>query len=100
MVYHRSYSSSGFGHELSKQLLERGERVIGTVRGTGKVGDLVERFPNTFDVETLDVTDTPALREIVARSFERHGRIDVVINTPATDYSVQQKNLATSRSTK
>lgn len=72
--------SSGFGHELSKQLLERGERVIGTVRGTGKVGDLVERFPNTFDVETLDVTDTPALREIVARSFDRHGRIDVVIN--------------------
>jgi NADP-dependent 3-hydroxy acid dehydrogenase YdfG len=72
--------SSGFGHELSKQLLERGERVIGTVRGIGKVGDLVERFPDTFDVETLDVTDTPALREIVARYFERHGRIDVVIN--------------------
>ena len=29
--------SSGFGNEMTKQLLERGDTVIGTVRNTNKV---------------------------------------------------------------
>jgi NAD(P)-dependent dehydrogenase (short-subunit alcohol dehydrogenase family) len=33
--------SSGFGRELTDQLLERGDRVVGTVRDTGKVADLL-----------------------------------------------------------
>lgn len=40
--------SSGFGRQLADQLLERGECVIGTVRDTGKIGDLSERLPETF----------------------------------------------------
>jgi NAD(P)-dependent dehydrogenase (short-subunit alcohol dehydrogenase family) len=31
--------SSGFGRQLTDQLLERGECVVGTVRDTGKVAD-------------------------------------------------------------
>jgi len=39
--------SSGFGRQLTEQLLNRGDRVIGTVRDTKKVTDLVERYPRT-----------------------------------------------------
>ncbi len=60
--------SSGFGRELTKQLLERGDRVVGTVRDTGKVADLREQYPETFRAEVLDVTDTAAIREVVERS--------------------------------
>ena len=72
--------SSGFGRELTTQLLGRGDRVVGTVRDLGKIADLRERYPETFRAEVLDVTDTASLREVVARSFDQLGRIDVVIS--------------------
>jgi NAD(P)-dependent dehydrogenase (short-subunit alcohol dehydrogenase family) len=72
--------SSGFGRELTQQLLAHGDRVVGTIRDTGKVADLRERYPETFHGEVLDVTDTTAIREVVERSFARLGRIDVVIS--------------------
>ncbi|ATB70202.1 3-oxoacyl-[acyl-carrier-protein] reductase FabG [Sulfurospirillum diekertiae] len=72
--------SSGFGRELSQQLLERGDRVIGTVRDTKKIDDLIKRYPETFKVEILDVTDTKAVHEIVDQSFAQFGRIDVIIS--------------------
>jgi len=72
--------SSGFGREIARQVLERGDRVVGTVRDTGKVADLLKRYPETFDAELLDVTDTVAIREAVERSFAKFKRIDVVIS--------------------
>ena len=72
--------SSGFGRQLTQQLLARGDRVVGTVRDRGKVADLRERYPETFRVEVLDVTDTAAIRKVVERSFAQLGRIDVIIS--------------------
>ncbi len=72
--------SSGFGRQLTDQLLKRGDRVVGTVRDTGKVADLLDRYHDTFRAEVLDVTDTAAIREVVERSFAQLGRIDVVIS--------------------
>ncbi len=72
--------SSGFGRHLAEQLLERGDIVVGTVRGTAKVHDLVERYPQAFHAELLDVTDTAAVRAVVERAFERLGRVDVVVS--------------------
>ncbi len=72
--------SSGFGRELTEQLLKRGDRVVGTVRDTGKVADLLERFHEAFRAELLDVTDTAAIRQVVERAFAQLGRIDVVIS--------------------
>jgi NAD(P)-dependent dehydrogenase (short-subunit alcohol dehydrogenase family) len=72
--------SSGFGRELTDQLLARGDRVVGTVRDVGKVADLVTRYPKTFRVETLDVTDVAAIRAVVDRAFSDLGRIDVIVS--------------------
>ena len=72
--------SSGFGRHLSEQLLTRGDRVVGTVRDTGKVTDLLDRHPETFRAEVLDVTDTPAMHRVVESSFAQLGRIDVLIS--------------------
>jgi NAD(P)-dependent dehydrogenase (short-subunit alcohol dehydrogenase family) len=68
--------SSGFGRELTEQLLARGDRVV----GTGKVEDLLDRYPQTFEAPVLDVTDTAAIRDVVGRAFADLGRIDVVIS--------------------
>jgi NAD(P)-dependent dehydrogenase (short-subunit alcohol dehydrogenase family) len=72
--------SSGFGRELTRQLLERGDRVVGTVRDIAKVADLGQQYPETFRAEELDVTDTAALRRAVDRSFAQLGRIEVIIS--------------------
>jgi NAD(P)-dependent dehydrogenase (short-subunit alcohol dehydrogenase family) len=72
--------SSGFGRQLTDQLLKRGDSVVGTIRDTGKVADLLARYPESFHAELLDVTDTAAIREVVERSFARLGRIDVIVS--------------------
>lgn len=72
--------SSGFGYEMTKQLLEAGNRVIGTVRNTKKVEDLEKQYPETFDVEILDVTDVEGIHALVKKSFEKYGKIDVVVS--------------------
>jgi NAD(P)-dependent dehydrogenase (short-subunit alcohol dehydrogenase family) len=72
--------SSGFGRELTRQLLERGDRVLGTVRGLDKVADLSKEYPDTFRAENLDVTDPAAVRTLVDRAFGELGRIDVLVS--------------------
>ena len=71
--------SSGFGRQLAAQLLQRGDHVVGTVRDKSRVTDVVERYPESFRSEVLDVTDTAGIREVVDRSFAR-GRIDVIVS--------------------
>jgi len=72
--------SSGFGRQLTDQLLQRGDRVVGTVRDKSKVSDLLERYPESFYAEALDVTDIAGIREVVERSFAQMGRIDVIVS--------------------
>jgi NAD(P)-dependent dehydrogenase (short-subunit alcohol dehydrogenase family) len=72
--------SSGFGRELTQQLLDRGDRVVGTVRRPDAVADLADRHPDTFRADLLDVTDAAAVREVVDRGFAELGRIDVVVS--------------------
>ncbi|MBQ8959879.1 MAG: SDR family oxidoreductase [Ruminococcus sp.] len=72
--------SSGFGSEMTKQLLEKGDTVIGTVRKTDKVQELIEKYPDTFDCQILDVTDLDRIHTFIPEMFEKHGRIDVVVN--------------------
>ena len=72
--------SSGFGYEMTKLLLERGDTVVGTVRNTAKVEELIKKYPDIFDCEILDVTDVPAVHKTVNEAFAKHGRIDVVVS--------------------
>lgn len=72
--------SSGFGYEITKQLLEKGDTVVGTVRKTDKIKSLMVEYPKNLDVKILDVTDVPALQKTVRDAFAEHGKIDVVIS--------------------
>ncbi|MCC8023847.1 MAG: SDR family oxidoreductase [Clostridium sp.] len=72
--------SSGFGFEMTKQLLEAGDTVIGTVRNTKKVGELMTKYSDTFDCQILDVTEVPAIHKLVESVFQKHGKIDVVVS--------------------
>lgn len=72
--------SSGFGYEMTKQLLEGGNTVIGTVRNTKKVEEMIVKYPKTFDCQILDVTDVPAVHATVDAAFAKHSKIDVIVS--------------------
>lgn len=72
--------SSGFGYEMTKQLLAKGETVVGTVRNDKNVQHLMEEYPETFFRKFLDVTDAIAIQELVTKVFDCLGKVDVVIS--------------------
>ncbi len=72
--------SSGFGKEMTKQLLEKGDTVIGTVRKKEKVQELIAQYPDTFDCQYLDVTEIEKIHSFIPSMFEKHGKIDVIVN--------------------
>src|SRR5579864_5706465 len=89
--------NSGFGRHMTEQLLERGDRVAGTVRNPDAVGDLENAHGDLLWLVHLDVTDTPEVHAVVDRAFAELGSIDVVINNagyglmgPAEEFSDEQ----------
>lgn len=72
--------SSGFGLEISKQVLEAGDTVFGTYRKAEKLRGLAETYPETLILRRLDVTDTADVHAVVEDAFTRLGEIDVVVS--------------------
>jgi NAD(P)-dependent dehydrogenase (short-subunit alcohol dehydrogenase family) len=73
-------TSKGFGRVWASAALERGDQVAATARDTGTLQDLADRYGEDVLPIELDVTDNPAVDAAVARSHERFGRLDVVVN--------------------
>lgn len=72
--------SSGFGYEMTKQLLAKGETVIGTVRNDKNVRHLMEEYPDTFFRKFLDVTDNQAIKVLIEEIYRHLNVVDVVIS--------------------
>src|SRR5688572_22427525 len=72
--------SSGFGRHLTEQLLDRGDRVVGTVRKPAAVADLQAQHPNLLRTEVLDVRDAAAVRAAVDRAAVDLGGVDVAVS--------------------
>ena len=72
--------SSGFGYEMVKQVLSRGDNVLGTVRKTAPVEDLIARYPDNFHVEILDVRDRKAVKQLGQKAEELFSTIDVIVS--------------------
>ncbi len=73
-------TSSGLGRELTEQLLHNGERVFATVRRPDALDDLAQRYGELLRVAVLDVTDSAAVRDVMATACAALGRIDVVVS--------------------
>lgn len=64
----------------SPRLLERGDRVVATLRRNGALDDLLTQYGNHLHIVNFDVTDTSAMRTAVAQAFDTVGRIDIVVS--------------------
>ena len=72
--------NSGFGRLMSERLLERGDRVAGTVRKMDSVNDLKTKYGDFLWLEHLDMTDLSGIRRVVDKAFAELGRIDVIVS--------------------
>lgn len=73
-------TSTGLGRLLTERLLERGDRVLATVRRPDALDALTDKYGDQLLVFTLDVTDTRAIKAVVADAFQGVGQIDVVVS--------------------
>lgn len=69
--------SRGLGLALARAALERGDTVVGTVRGAAPELPTDKGTPHVL---TVDLTDGAAAEAAVQEAFARVGRIDVLVN--------------------
>ncbi|KAG2138416.1 NAD(P)-binding protein [Suillus bovinus] len=74
-------TSSGFGRSMTELLLNKGDKVIATLRHPDALSDLAAQFPSSqLLVIQLDVTNSAGVSAAFAKAKEAFGRIDVVFN--------------------
>ena len=76
--------STGFGHELAKQALERGFRVVATARKPEEIKGL-HALGDALTLK-LDVTDHKQIADAVKAAEDKFGQIDVLVNNAGIGY--------------
>ncbi len=72
--------STGLGKALAAEVLARGDRVVGTVRGDAARAAFAALAPGRSTGVILDVTDDKRVRQVVADAERDTGGIDVLVN--------------------
>ena len=78
--------STGFGRELAKILLERGNRVVATARNPKQVEDLAAGRDGQALALKLDVTNASEVVEAVKKAEAAFGVINVLVNNAGYGY--------------
>lgn len=72
--------STGLGHELAKHMLARGWRAVVTARNKDCLSDLMVGAADRGLALYFDVNSAVQIDAAVKASYERFGRIDVLVN--------------------
>lgn len=73
-------TSQGFGHELVRAALQRGDAVIATSRNPQKVAADFSAASDRLLAVALDLRDSAQISRVVDSAIARFGRIDVLVN--------------------
>jgi NAD(P)-dependent dehydrogenase (short-subunit alcohol dehydrogenase family) len=78
--------STGFGRELARQVLERGDRCVVTARDPASVRDVAAPHGDRALVQPLDVTDAVQIAAAVQAAESTFGAVDVLVNNAGVGY--------------
>jgi NAD(P)-dependent dehydrogenase (short-subunit alcohol dehydrogenase family) len=73
-------AGSGFGRAITEAALAAGDVVVASARQPDALTDLATAHPDQVETVRLDVTDPPAVADVVDAVQRRYGRIDVLVN--------------------
>jgi gluconate 5-dehydrogenase len=92
-------ASRGLGWAMAQGLARNGARVVLNARDTAAIQARVaeiEAAGGQAEAAVFDVTDTPACAAAVARTVERHGRLDILVanagiqhRSPIADFPIE-----------
>lgn len=78
--------STGFGRELAKLVLARGDKAVVTARKPEEIQDLVQGRENDALAHQLDVTDPAQVKHVAEQAQAKFGRVDVLVNNAGYGY--------------
>lgn len=78
--------STGFGRELAKLVLARGDKAVITARKPEEIQDLVKGRKDSALALKLDVTVAAEVKEVAQEAEKRFGRVDVLVNNAGYGY--------------
>lgn len=95
--------SGGLGVQMAKALANQGCNIVPIARRMELLEDVAAELREAYGVEVLpircDITDTEMVEDVVKKTMERFGRIDILINNagtgavaPAEDITDEQFN--------
>ncbi len=73
-------ASKGMGLEITKAILNNGDKVIATSRNTETLLEKVVDHKDNLLPLKLDITDENDVQKAIAKGIEKFGQIDVVVN--------------------
>ena len=76
-------ASKGMGRHFTAALVEAGAQVACLARASAELSALAAEFGDAVEVIACDVSDPRSADLAIARTVERFGRIDVVVNNAA-----------------
>ena len=80
LVWMITGTSQGFGHELVRAALQRGDSVIATSRNPHKVATALPEAADRLLAIPMDLRDPAQISSAVQAGLARFGRIDVLVN--------------------
>ena len=73
-------ASKGMGLEITKAVLNNGDRVIATSRNADTLLENIDGHKDNILPMALDITNETAVEDVISKGIELFGRIDVVVN--------------------
>lgn len=78
--------STGFGNELARQVIAKGDRLVATARDKARLTDLANGHDDTVLALDLDVTKPDEIQAAVAAAKAKFGRVDILVNNAGYGY--------------
>ena len=79
-------SAGGIGEGIARAVLANGDNAVITARSMAKLETIAKDYPETCLPVTLDMSDRGQMKEVVAKTVEKFGTVDVLINNAGHGY--------------
>jgi len=80
LVWFITGTSNGFGHELVREALRRGDSVIAASRTPQKVAEVFAEHQDRLLAVAMDLGSRDQITQAVAAGISRFGKVDVLVN--------------------